>query len=92
MSKQLDYRYDPNEKYDSVLLETYPDKAENWIRVFSVPFDWFVNIMDNLSMLTNDTPFDLQFFLDNYCFDETYLVYQIAKRERVMLSDEIVKR
>ncbi len=69
-------------------LCTFPDDDEYRCKRFVVPMDWLLATLEEIDYLNEQKGVDLQNFLDNYCFDETYAIYEMAKRKHLIVEEE----
>lgn len=68
-------------------LCTFPDDDRDYCKVFSVPTEWLLDLLEKMDTFNERKGVDLQNFLDNYCWDETWFVYLQAKAEGKLLSE-----
>ena len=58
---------------ESVGLCTVPDDDKDYCKYFEVPKDWLLNWLKEASEPNEDS--SLEYFLDNYTWDETWFIY-----------------
>lgn len=58
-------------------LCSFPDDDKYYCKYFEVPEIWLIEILESM----NDRKgVDLERFLDNYTWDETWFIYELAKK------------
>ena len=72
---------------DSVTLDTFPDDDRNFSKKFTVPKSWLIDILGRLDGFNERKGVDLERFLQNYIWDETWFIYLQAKQCEV-ISEE----
>lgn len=73
---------------DSVTLDTFPDDDRNFSKKFTVPRSWLIDILERLDGFNERKCVDLERFLQNYIWDETWFIYLQAKKDEVIISEE----
>ena len=73
---------------DSVTLDTFPDDDRNFSKKFTVPKSWLIDILGRLDGFNERKGVDLERFLQNYIWDETWFIYLQAKKDEVIISEE----
>lgn len=73
---------------EQVVLETFPEDDKYYSLEFVVPKDWLIDILERLDALNNCEGVDLQRFLDNYIWDETYFLHAAAEEDGVIISQQ----
>ena len=68
-------------------LCTFPDDDRDYCKVFSVPTEWLLDFLEKLDAFNEGKSVDLQDFLYNYFWDETWIIYLQAKKEGKLLSE-----
>lgn len=68
-------------------LCTFPDDDRDYYKVFSVPTEWLLDFLEKLDTFNEGKSVDLQDFLYNYFWDETWIIYLQAKKEGKLLSE-----
>ena len=90
----------PNQKCDwscegcfrnRVELCTFPDDDKNYCKHFEVSRDWLVGILESLDRFNENKGVDLENFLGNYVWDETWFIYELAKKNGKIISEEEVE-
>lgn len=67
--------------FKNIGLCTFPDDDKDYCKYFEVPKDWLVNLLNKLDSINERKGVDLSNFLDNYVWDETWLIYLQAKQD-----------
>lgn len=78
-----------DDKLETVELGTFADNDDQFCRVFTVPKDWLIDILERLDGFNEQYGVDLENFLDNYCWDETWFIYKQAKCQGCLLKEWI---
>lgn len=65
-------------------LCTFPEDDKYFCKYFEVPKDWLINILDTLDSMNERQGVDLERFLDNYIWDETWFIYDLAKNKGIL--------
>ena len=73
---------------DSVTLDTFPDDDRNFSKKFTVPKSWLIDLLEKMDALNERKGVDLDRFLQNYIWDETWFIYLQAKKDEVIISEE----
>ena len=73
---------------DSVTLDTFPDDDRNFSKKFTVPKSWLIDLLEKMDALNERKGVDLERFLQNYIWDETWFIYLQAKKDEVIISEE----
>ena len=60
-------------------LCTFPDDDKDYCKYFEVPKDWLIDILERLDDMNERKGTDLENFLNNYVWDETWFIYLLAK-------------
>lgn len=78
-------------KTDMEIVElcTFPDDDSQYCKCFTVPKDWLMDILEILDGMNECKGVDLENFLDNYCWEETWCIYCSAKQVGCVLSERI---
>ena len=69
-------------------LCTFPDSDDDYCKLFAVTRDWLVDILDRLDQCNEQKGVDLENFLENYVWDETWFIYEQAKASGKILREE----
>lgn len=69
---------------DTVELCTFPDDDKDYCKSFAVPTKWLVEVLHSLGEFNERKGVDLDNFLENYVWDETWFLYLWAKSECVL--------
>ena len=75
----------------TIELCTFPKDDADYCLSFIVPQTWLIKVIKKEDERSGRKPTSLNKFLDNYCWDETYFIYEAAKTDGVLLKEEIVK-
>ena len=75
-------------KGEYVELSTFPDDDDCYCKDFMVPTDWLISVLEKMGDLNERKGVDLQNFLDNYCWHETYAIYEMAKAGNHLIKEE----
>ena len=70
-------------------LCTFPDEDEQFCKVFYVPKGWLVEILEILDNANERKGVDLERFIENYIWDETWFLYELAVKQGYMLYEEV---
>jgi len=78
---------------EAVGLDTFPDDDQYYCKSFAVPKDWLIDILHRLDDKNERRYIDygkgiLQNFLCNYVWEETLLIYSLAKSEDKLLCEK----
>lgn len=71
-------------------LFTFPDDDKNYCKSFKVQTEWLIEILESMDSFNNREGVDLERFLDNYVWDETWVIYESAKVAGKLVSEEEV--
>ena len=75
----------------TVELCTFPKDDADYCLSFLIPKSWLLDILERMDSLNNREGVNLKNFLDNYCWDETWFIYEAAKADNILLKEETVK-
>ena len=73
---------------DSVTLDTFPDDDRNFSKKFTVPKSWLIDLLEKMDALNERKGVDLDQFLQNYIWDETWFIYLQAKQCEVISEEK----
>lgn len=66
-------------------LCSFPDDDKDYCKYFEVPERWLMEILESM----NDRKgVDLERFLDNYIWDETWFIYELAKKNGKLIMEK----
>lgn len=66
-------------------LCSFPDDDKDYCKYFEVPETWLIEILESM----NDRKgVDLERFLDNYIWDETWFIYELAKKNGKLIMEK----
>lgn len=82
----LDDAYEPMKTGFTVLC-TFPEDDKNYCHQFSVETVWLANALDKMDYCNEQKGVDLENFLQNYCWVETYAIYKMAKAENRIIAE-----
>lgn len=69
-------------------LSTFPDDDKNYCKYFEVPKNWLVDILESLDSMNERKSIDLENFLNNYIWDESWFIYELAKGEGKLIMEK----
>ena len=69
-------------------LCTFPDDDKDYCKYFEVDKDWLIDILERLDSQNERKGVDMENFLDNYCWDETWFIYELAKEKGEIFNEE----
>ena len=72
---------------DEIRLQTFPDDDRNYCKNFTVPKDWLIDILERLDSFNERKGVDLERFMQNYIWDETWFIYLQAKKDEVLVEE-----
>lgn len=67
-------------------LCTFPDDDKDYCKYFEVPINWLVDIWGKWG--NNKRYIDLDEFLDNYVWDESWFIYCFAKNNGQLIMEK----
>lgn len=70
----------------SVGLCTFPDDDKDYCKYFEVPKGWLLDVWEKWN--NNKQYIDLDEFLDNYVWDETWFIYSLAKSNGMLIMEK----
>lgn len=70
----------------SIGLCTFPDDDRDYCKYFEVPKDWLIDVWEKWN--NNKRYIDLEEFLDNYVWDETWFIYNLAKGNGALITEK----
>lgn len=73
---------------ENIALCTFPDDDKDYCKYFEVPKDWLVDILERLDNMNERKGVDLEEFLDNYVWDETWFIYELAKTKGKLIMEK----
>lgn len=66
-------------------LCSFPDDDKDYCKYFEVPERWLIEILESM----NDRKgVDLERFLENYIWDETWFIYELAKKNGKLIMEK----
>lgn len=69
-------------------LCTFPDDDKDYCKYFEVHEDWLIDILERLDNMNEQKGVDLEEFLDNYVWDETWFIYELAKDKGKLIMEK----
>ena len=81
-----------NAEGDTVTLDTFPNDDRNFSTRFVVPKNWLIDILESLDSFNERKGVDLDRFLQNYIWDETWFIYLQAKGKEMLISEEEIRQ
>lgn len=72
----------------SIGLCTFPDDDRDYCKYFEVPKDWLIDVLERLDNMNERKGVDLEEFLDNYVWDETWFIYNLAKDKGKLIMEK----
>lgn len=69
-------------------LCTFPDDDKDYCKCFTVPTDWLIDVLERIDSFNNQEGVDLERFLDNYVWEETWFIYLQAKTDNKLIMEE----
>lgn len=76
---------------ETTQLCTFPNNDKDYCKCFTVPTDWLEELLGTLDSLNERKGVDLENFLENYVWDETWFIYMQAVAENKLI-DEVEQR
>ena len=87
--RKLVVEWDRQENTQEIIeLCTFPDSDDDYCKVFAVTRDWLVDVLDRLDQCSEQKGVDLENFLENYVWVETWFIYEQAKAFGEILREE----
>lgn len=68
-------------------LCTFPDDDKDYCKYFEVHERWLMEILESLDNMNEQKGVDLEEFLDNYVWDETWFIYELAKNKGKLIME-----
>jgi hypothetical protein len=68
-------------------LCTFPDDDKDYCKYFEVHERWLMEILESLDSMNERKGVDLERFLDNYIWDETWFIYELAKNNGKLIME-----
>ena len=69
-------------------LCTFPDDDKDYCKYFEIPKDWLIDILGRLDNMNERKGVNLEEFLDNYVWDETWFIYELAKDKGKLIMEK----
>lgn len=74
-----------------ITLDTFPDKDEDYCKEFVVEKKWLFDTLQNSLSHNENEPTTLENFLHNYVWEETEVIYELAKQQGKILKETVQK-
>lgn len=68
-------------------LCTFPDDDKNYCKYFEVHENYLLDILERLDNANEQKGVDLENFLENYVWDETWVIYEQAKKDNNLIVE-----
>lgn len=75
-------------KEKTITLCTFPDDDADYCKEFDVPKSWLLDILQYIDERNERRGVNLDNFLENYIWDETWFIYLQAKKEERLIREE----
>lgn len=72
---------------ESVTLDTFPDDDKNFAKTFVVPAGWLKDLLERIDAFNEREGVDLERFLQNYIWDETWFIYLQAVTDKTIIQE-----
>lgn len=69
-------------------LCSFPDDDKDYCKYFEVPERWLIEILESLESMNDRKGVDLERFLENYIWDETWFIYELAKKNGKLIMEK----
>lgn len=69
-------------------LCTFPDDDKDYCKYFEVSKEWLIDILERLDNMNERKGVNLEEFLDNYVWDETWFIYELAKDKGKLIVEK----
>jgi hypothetical protein len=69
-------------------LCTFPDDDKDYCKYFEVPKNWLIDILEKIDNMNEQKGVDLEEFLNNYVWDETWFIYELAKDKCKLIMEK----
>lgn len=69
-------------------LCTFPDDDKDYCKYFEVHKRWLMEILESLDNMNERKGVELEEFLDNYIWDETWFIYELAKNNGKLIMEK----
>lgn len=70
-------------------LCTFPDDDKDYCKYFEVCKEFLIDILETLDRNNEQKGVDLDNFLNNYVWDETWFIYEQAKQQNKLIMEEV---
>ena len=67
-------------------LHTFPDDETAKYKSFTVEKEWLIDVLERMDSLNDRLGVDIENFLENYCYDETDSIFQMAMAAGKLIS------
>ena len=72
--------------YPTTRLSTFPEDDKDYSIVFEVPTDWLIDVLERLDGKNENVGVNLANFMANYIWDESWSIYELARKEGKVLN------
>ena len=69
-------------------LCTFSNDDKNYCKYFEVSENWLMEILKSLDSMNERKGVDLENFLNNYAWDESWFIYELAKRNNKLIIEK----
>lgn len=69
-------------------LCTFPDDDKDYCKYFEVHERWLIDVLESLDNMNERKGVDLEDFLNNYIWDETWFIYELAKNKGELIMEK----
>lgn len=69
---------------ENIGLCTFPNNDKDYCKYFEVPKSWLIDTLEKWGKRY----MDLEEFLDNYVWDETWFIYVLAKDNGMLITEK----
>ena len=78
-----------HEGFDLVVgLCTFPDNDKNYCKYFEIHENYLIDILERIDNTNEQKGVNLDDFLNNYVWDETWFIYENAKNENKLIMEK----
>lgn len=77
--------------FESTELDTFPDDDDDYSKVFEVPTAWLLKTISSMDSYNERKGVTVQEFLEEYVWEETEVIYNLAKEQDKILKETVQK-
>ena len=77
----------PLEDEPTAILDTFPDNDDLYHKVFEIPKDYLIEVLESMDGFNNCEGVELERFYQEYIWDETEVIYNSAKKNGKIVSE-----